>query len=105
MSAVRRLLSRLAHSLLPARSGADAAREIQAHVQMLEDDLARRGMSREEARVEAHRRFGSTALTADRHRDARLFAWIDDLRWDIRYAARLLRRNPLFTLTATLSLA
>jgi len=32
-------------------------------------------------------------------------AWVDDLRWDARYAARLLVRDPVFALTATVSLA
>jgi predicted permease len=32
-------------------------------------------------------------------------AWIDDLRWDVRHSARLLRRNPAFALTAIVSLA
>src|SRR5262249_22907987 len=105
MSMLRRLLSRIGQSVWPGRASGDAAREIAAHLQMLEEDLLRRGMSRDEARAEAHRRFGSTALTADQHRDARAFAWIDDLRWDVRYSARLLMRNPAFALTAILSLA
>src|SRR5207244_2393358 len=33
------------------------------------------------------------------------FVWLDDARRDLRHAARLLRRNPLFTMTAALSLA
>src|SRR5262249_14792261 len=105
MPMLRRLLSRLRHSVWPGRTSVDAAREIAAHLQMLEEELACRGMSRDDARAEARRRFGSAALTADQHRDARAFAWVDDLRWDIRYSARLLMRNPAFALTAILSLA
>ena len=37
--------------------------------------------------------------------DLRSFRWLDDGKRDVRYAARLLRRNPLFALTAALSLA
>jgi predicted permease len=33
------------------------------------------------------------------------FAWLDDAKRDLRHAARLLWRDPLFTVTATLSLA
>ena len=38
-------------------------------------------------------------------RDVRAGAFLDTVLGDIRYAARLLVRNPLFTLTAALSLA
>ena len=41
----------------------------------------------------------------DRQRDARSFAVAGRARRDLRHAARLLRRNPLFALTAALSLA
>src|SRR5438477_13107029 len=62
-------------------------------------------MSAEDARLAARRALGSTAHTMNLHRDARSFVWLDDLRWDLGYGVRLLRRNPLFALTAALSLA
>src|SRR5262249_10999515 len=80
-------------------------REIESHLALLEDEYARRGLGGEEARLAARRALGSTALTMDRHRDARSFAWLDDLRWDLAYSLRLLRRNPAFATTAALSLA
>jgi predicted permease len=42
------------------------------------------------------------AQVNERHRS---FTWLDDLRRDMFHAARLLRRNPLMTMTAALSLA
>jgi predicted permease len=102
---MRRFLLRLLHAVRPNRADADVAREIASHVAMLEDDFLRRGLSEEEARAAAHRALGSTALTADWHRDARSFVWLDDLRRDFGYAARLLRRQPIFALTAAISLA
>ena len=65
----------------------------------------RRGLTAADARAEAQRALGSAALASDLHRDARSFVWLDDLRWDLGYGVRLLRRNPLFALTAALSLA
>src|SRR5438045_8826483 len=62
-------------------------------------------MPAEAARLAARRALGSTAHTMNLHRDARSFVWLDDLRWDVGYAVRLLRRNPIFALTAALSLA
>ncbi len=37
--------------------------------------------------------------------NTRLFVWFSDARRDLGHAARLLRRNPVLTITATLSLA
>lgn len=89
----------------PHRRDADVAREIESHLALLENEFERRGLTTAEARREARLAFGSAAVTMDAHRDARSFGWLDDLRWDLEYAARLLRRNPVFALTAALSLA
>ena len=62
--------------------------------------------------MEAHRelmgepvRFGNTLQLRERSRDVWGWAWLDALGRDVRFAARGLRRTPLFTLVATLSLA
>ena len=102
---MRRLLLRLVNAFRPARAEPDLAREIASHLALLEDEGRRRGMTVEEARVAAKRAFGGEAIVKDRHRDARSFIWIDDARRDVRHAARLLRRDPLFALTAALSVA
>ncbi|PYR56997.1 MAG: hypothetical protein DMF91_20580, partial [Acidobacteria bacterium] len=89
----------------PGRAEDDLAREMASHLTLLEDDFQRRGMTPEEARRAARRALGGVEHTKDLHRDARSFAWLDDARRDLRHAGRLLRRNPLFTMTAALSLA
>jgi hypothetical protein len=48
---------------------------------------------------------GGVEQTKDLHRDARSFVWLDDVRRDTALAGRLLRRNPIVTVTAVLSLA
>src|SRR5436190_1788464 len=105
MSSFIRIYRKLTNLFRRRSADAEASREIAAHLQLLQDELMRRGLSAADARVEAHRALGSAALTADLHRDARSFVWLDDLRWDLGYGVRLLRRNPLFALTAALSLA
>ncbi len=72
---------------------------------MMEDDFVRRGLTREEAHLAARRAFGGVEQTKDRHRDARSFAWLDDARRDVQYAARSLRRTPAFTFVAIVTLA
>src|SRR4051812_30746735 len=105
MPATHRVVRRLAAALRPGRAEDELARETNAHLVLLEEEFQRRGFTTAAARVEARKAFGGVEQMKDRHRDARSFVWLDDLRRDLRHAARLLRRNPLFTVTASLSLA
>ena len=50
-------------------------------------------------------RFGNTLQLRERSRDVWGWNWLDALVRDLRFAARGLRRTPVFTLVATLSLA
>jgi len=102
---MRRLFLRLLNVLRHERAEQDLAREMDAHLAMLEVDHVRRGMTREAARLAARRAIGSVALARDLHRDARGCAWLEDLRQDVRFTLRLLRRDPAFTTVAVLTLA
>src|SRR5688572_24724440 len=79
--------------------------ELQATVGMLVDEHVAAGMSLEEARRAARLELGSAESIKEHVRDIRAGAFLDTLLQDVRYGARLLRRNPLFALTAILSLA
>jgi predicted permease len=103
--AFRRFIHRFLTAFRHGHAEEELSRETAAHLALLEDEFQRRGMALDEARVAARRAFGGVEQMKDRQRDARSFAWLDDARWDLRHAARLLRRDPLFTLTAVLSLA
>jgi predicted permease len=96
MNALRRFLLRLLHALRPGAAEAELDREVQAHLGVIEDEYRAAGMSREEARRAARRALGGVALTKDRHRDARSFNWIDNIRQDARIALRSLARVPGF---------
>ena len=58
MAAVRRFLLRLANLLRPGRAEPDLARELDAHLTLVADDLERRGMTPEDARLAARRTLG-----------------------------------------------
>jgi predicted permease len=105
MGAVRQFVCRLLNACRPGTREPDLAREIRSHLALLEDEFRRRGMSEEEATLAARRAFGGVEQAKDLHRDARSFRWIDELTRDVRYAARLLHANALFTLTAASSVA
>ena len=78
---------------------------MRAHLDLPADEFERRGLAPVDARAAASRAFGGLEQAKDRHRDARSFVWVDDAVRDPRHSTRLLRRNPLFALTAVLSLA
>jgi predicted permease len=102
---MRRFLIRLLNVFHARRAEDDLARETAAHLALLEDDYRRRGLPADDARFAARRAFGGVEQAKDRQRDARSFPLLDDARRDLGHAARLLRRDPLFALTAVLSLA
>ena len=82
----------------------DLDRELAFHVDELTDRLAAGGMSRADARAEAHRRFGNRTAQQERTRDAGIFPWLDSAAADVRYALRAIRVNPMFALVVVLSL-
>ena len=84
--------------------GSSFDEEARFHLDQRTDEFMRAGMSADEARREAHKRFGSVALANDRSSDANGLPWIDDFRRDVGYGWRMLRRNPGFSLLAILCL-
>jgi predicted permease len=105
MSVFRRAVLRLYNVLRPGRAERQLAKEIDAHLALLEEDFRRRGLSPEDARAAARRAFGGVEQAKELQRDARSFITLDDLRRDVGYALRTLRRTPGFTAVAIVTLA
>jgi putative ABC transport system permease protein len=105
MSAIRRLVLRILNLLHHGDRDGDLSREIDAHLDQLQYQFERRGLSRAEARLAARRTFGGVEQVKEVQRDARSFAWLEDLRRDLGYGVRTLARTPSFTAVAMLTLA
>src|SRR5689334_1078750 len=80
-------------------------RDIQDHLDREIADNIDRGLPADEARRQALVKFGNVALTLEDTRAVWRLRWLDDLRQDLRYAVRTLRRTPAFTLVVILTVA
>ena len=79
--------------------------ELRFHIEQYTDDLVRSGVSQEEAARRARIELGSVTNIKGDCRQAFGVHLIDELRRQLSYAARLLRKTPGFTATALLTLA
>ena len=98
-------LVRLVNVFRAEKVSDDIDREFAFHLAERADELRAAGASPDAARREARRRFGSVALASETTRERDLLVWLETFLSDLRYGLRALGRDPVFCLTAILTLA
>jgi predicted permease len=79
--------------------------EMQVHIDLLVDQLMGQGRTLDEARREARLRFGNPRVKEELMRELSRASVLDGVSRDVRYALRILRRSPVFTLSSIFILA
>src|ERR687897_1141180 len=103
MPLIPRLLSLWRNLLHRDRVECELDDEVRAAFDLLVDEKIRAGMRPEDARRSTTLELGHVDAIKEQVRNVRAGAVTEAFVQDVRYGARLLRRNPLFALTAALS--
>jgi putative ABC transport system permease protein len=102
---LREIAARVKGLFTKPRRDAELTDEVSAHLDLLADEFVRRGIPRDEAHDAAKREFGGVEQMEEIYRERRGLPMLETFVQDVRFGARMLRKNPTFTAVAILTLA
>ena len=105
MRILREWSHRLWGTLLQRRRDSDLEQELRLHLELAAEDARRRGLNATDSARAARLKAGGTSQAMDALHDQRGVPWLDDLARDAQHGIRMLRRTPVFTVVALLTLA
>lgn len=105
MRTLKSLALRLRALFVKSAAERDLDDEIRFHLEQETEKFIRDGLAPDEARRRARRAFGNVEAAKEAHRDTFGVRWLQDLVADARFAARSLRRSPVLTAAAVITLA
>jgi predicted permease len=105
MDIIRTLLSRVTSLFFTRKLDADLEEELRTHIDLAIEENLHRGMSQQQARIAALRSFGGVTQICETYRAQRGIPMLEQVKRDIGFGLRQLRKSPGFAVTAILTLA
>src|SRR5581483_5233521 len=98
------LMRRLRYWVTSGKRSEALREEMELHLAETAAELEADGMTMEDARAEARRRFGNVTLKHEESREIWISRFLSELAQDVRYGVRMLVKNPTLTIVAVVTL-